>query len=127
MNKKADKRDVVILKKLRVFLYGFFIGIINVLFASGGGLVAVPAIRSLGHDQKTAQASALAVIVPLCAISALMYYQKGYFSPRDALQFIPSGFGGGIVGAKLFKTAPNKILRKIFTFLILYSGIRMIL
>ena len=115
------------LKKWRILLYGFVIGLINILFASGGGLVAVPAIKSLGHEQKTAQASALAVILPLCAISALMYYHKGYFNPMDALIYIPFGLIGSIAGAKLFKKAPNKILRKVFAMLILYSGIKMIL
>ena len=114
------------MKNMKFILYGLATGIVNALFASGGGLIAVPAIRSLGHKQKNAQASALAIILVLSAVSVIVYYSKGYFNPAAAMKYIPFGFVGALLGTGLLKKANDNILRKIFSLFILWAGVRMI-
>ncbi len=114
------------MKQIKNTACGFFIGITNALFASGGGLIAVPVLKSMGQNQKTAQANALAVILPLSFISMIIYYLKDYFNFSQAFKYIPFGFAGALLGTKLLKKIPNKILKKIFSLFILWAGIRMI-
>ncbi len=103
-----------------------FIGIINSLFGAGGGLISVPAMKKAGLSQKSAQATTLAVILPLTVISAIVYYLNNEFSITDALKYIPSGFIGSLVGVRLMEKADNMILRKIFAVFMLWAGIKMI-
>ena len=56
--------------KTKKYLFGFLIGIVNALFGAGGGMIAVPFLRTLGLSQKQAQATAICVILPLTVVSA---------------------------------------------------------
>lgn len=113
-------------KPLRYFL-SFVTGLISSLFGAGGGLVAVPLFKSSGLDQKQAQASAIAVILPLCIINASIYYFLGYFSLDDALGYIPFGIIGTLIGTALMKKLPDKILKKIFAGFMIYTGINILM
>lgn len=115
------------IKKFSNLLSGFSIGIINALFGAGGGMIAVPVIKSKGKSQKEAQACTVAVILPLCILSAIIYYLRGYYNFFEALRYVPFAFIGGITGAVILKKIPDKILKRIFSFFMLYLGIRMLL
>lgn len=110
-----------------LFFSGTVVGIINSLFGAGGGILAVPLLRKSGLAQRKAQASSLAVILPLSAVSALIYLMKGYFTLGEGLPFIPFGLLGGFIGTKLITKIPEKILGTVFYLLLIYSGIRMIM
>ena len=103
------------------------IGLISSLFGAGGGLVAVPLFKRQGMEQKEAQASAIAVILPLCIISAGVYYYFGYFRLSDAIGYIPFGIIGTFMGTALLKKLPDKILKKIFAGFMIYAGINMLM
>ena len=105
---------------------GMVVGVINAVFGAGGGTIAVPFIKSRGKTQKEAQASAIAIILPLCLINVSVYLYKGYFSINEALTFLPFSVIGGFVGSFIMKKISDKALRKAFSLLMLYLGIRMI-
>ncbi len=90
-------------------------------------MVAVPLLKARVKSQKAAQASSIAVILPLCIISAAVYFYRGYYEIGEALRYIPFSFFGGIFGAFILKKIPDKMLKKIFALFMLYSGIRMIM
>ncbi len=113
--------------KLKDLFNGFSIGIVNAIFGAGGGMIAVPVIKSKGKSQKEAQASAVGVILPLCILSAVIYYIRGYYTLSEALKYVPFALVGAIVGTVLLKRIPDRILRKIFSFFMLYLGIRMVI
>lgn len=106
---------------------GLMVGIINALFGAGGGTIVVPFIKSKGKSQKEAQASAIAIILPLSIISVSVYLRNGYFDIKDGLFFLPFSVLGGFAGSLIMKKISDKILRKVFSLLMLYLGIRMIL
>ena len=55
-------------------LAGALAGVANGFFGGGGGSVLVPALTRLcGMEQRRAFATSVAVIAPLCALSAVMY------------------------------------------------------
>lgn len=113
--------------KIKLLLSGVGIGIINSLFGAGGGIIAVPVLRKNGLTQKSAQASAIAVILPLSFISMVMYLLKGYFTFSDGVWFVPFGLIGSVAGTKIMGKISNKMLNLLFSMLLIYSGVRMIL
>ena len=100
---------------------GLTVGIINALFGAGGGTIVVPFIKSRGKS------SAIAIILPLSIISVSVYLRNGYFDIKDGLFFLPFSVLGGFAGSLIMKKISDKILRKVFSLLMLYLGIRMIL
>lgn len=114
------------MKKKLLFTAGILIGIINSLFGAGGGILTVPLLRSSGLSQKSAQASCVAVILPLSAISAAIYLYKGYFSFTQGLYFIPFGIIGALIGSAVMKKISERILHYMFSLLLIYSGLRLI-
>lgn len=103
-------------------------GIINGFFGGGGGMVLVPLLAGkCGLDQRKAFATSVAVIAPLCALSAGIYWFRGSLDLAVALPYVAGGLVGGFVGGKLFKKLSMLWLRRGFALLILYGGIRALL
>ncbi len=123
-----DKAAFLNGKNLKRTLAGALTGIINGLFGGGGGMVAVPLLRGmLGYEDKQAHATAIFVIAPVCAASAIVYIINGYVVP-DVL--IPAAIGtvaGGFVGAFFLEKCPKTLLNFIFIALMFAAGIRMII
>ena len=80
-----------------------------------------------GLDQRRAFATSIAIIAPLCALSASIYYFRGGLDPKAALPYLAGGLVGGLVGGKVFKKLSMVWLRRVFALLILYGGVRALL
>lgn len=119
----SDKK----MSKTKLVMTGSAVGFLNGLFGSGGGIVAVPLLRSGGIDQKSAQACSLAVTLPLSALSAIMYLGTRELPWQDALRLIPAGIPGALVGGFLLKKIPNKPLKRLFGIMMIIAGGRLIL
>jgi uncharacterized membrane protein YfcA len=105
---------------------GFAAGILNGLLGAGGGMVIVPMLEKSGLEPPHAHATSIAVIVPLCMLSAVLYLYGNTLSFNDALPFLPAGFIGAFVGAKLLPHIPGNTLRRIFGAFMLYSSWRLL-
>lgn len=67
-------------------LAGAAAGLTNGFFGGGGGSVLVPMLtRVCGLDQRRAFATSVAVILPLCALSAAVYLLRGGLDLSAAL------------------------------------------
>ena len=58
-------------------------------------------------------------------VTAVIYFINGKLDFDGALQYIPYGLIGAVIGALLLKKIPDKLIRKIFGVLIIASAIRM--
>ncbi len=114
-------------KKLLTLAAGFFIGIVNGMLGAGGGMLAVPALKKLGMDQKEAHRNAVAVILPLAVFSAVLYIIKDKVSLSDSFIFIPGGLIGAVIGTKILKKISPKWLGVIFGGFMVYAGVRLII
>lgn len=114
-------------KLLKNCLFGLFTGLVNGTFGAGGGMVAVPVLKSTGMKQDTAQQNAVAVILPITLLSAGIYLFKGYVKITDALPFIPTGLLGALSGTYLIKKISPLYLKIIFGAFMVYAGIRTVL
>ena len=62
---------------LKKIIIGFFAGIASGLFASGGGMIVVPAlVYLLNVEEAKARATSLFVILPMVITSGIFYYKN---------------------------------------------------
>ena len=88
-------------------------------------MVLVPLLAGkCGLDQRRAFATSVAVIAPLCALSAAVYWLRGQLDFMLALPYLAGGLTGGWVGGKVFKKISMVWLRRGFALLILYGGVK---
>lgn len=112
----------------RYALAGAGAGVINGFFGGGGGMLLVPLLAGwCGLSQRKAFATSVAVIAPLCALSASIYWFRGELDPASALPYLAGGLIGGLVGGKVFHRVSMKWLRRGFALLILYGGVKALL
>ena len=114
------------MQKISYFFLSLLSGLLNGLFASGGGIPAVAALKNKGLSQKSAQATALCVTLILSVASLIYYCSNNYFNLSKALIYIPFGIPGAFVGSMLLKRLPDRLLRKLFALFILWAGARML-
>ena len=114
-------------KLLKPTILGLGVGFINGVFGAGGGMLAVPILKSEGLSQKSAHANAVAVILPITVLSAVLYLVKGSVSLADSLAFIPTGLIGSVIAAFALQKFSNKWLQKIFAVFMIYAGVRLLL
>lgn len=112
---------------LKCGIIGFFTGILNGLFGSGGGTIVVPAMIYYLHvDDHKAHATAIAIILPLTIISSFVYIYNSFVDWDLVLKTSIGGVVGGYIGAKLLRVIPDKYLRKIFGGFMIFASIRMV-
>ncbi len=107
---------------------GLALGGINGLFGGGGGMVAVPILTDiLDYPEKQAHATAILVIAPVCAVSAITYILNGFV---DLSVIIPAAIGnvaGGLLGAKFLGKLNKFWVGVTFTAVMLVAGVRMVI
>ena len=118
-----------ILKNKRIItaLSGLIIGTVNGFMGAGGGMIAVPLLKKCGMEQKQAHTNAVAVILPICLISAGLYLWRGQVSFNDALPFVPSGIIGSLLGTWIIRKISPFWLKKLFGCFVIYAGVRLLL
>ena len=112
--------------KPSMYFYAILTGFINSAVGSGGGMISVPVMKNHGLSQKKAQATTLAVILPLTVISAVVYALNGDYSPVSALKYIPFGMLGAVTGVRITGKIKNKSLKKVFALFMLWAGFQML-
>ncbi len=106
-------------------LAGGAAGLVNGFFGGGGGMVLVPLLTGkCGLDQRRAFATSIAIILPLCALSSVIYLLRGSLDLMAALPYLAGGLAGGFVGGKVFQKLNMDWLRRLFALLILYGGVK---
>lgn len=108
-------------------LAGLFVGFVNGLLGSGGGMVAVPLLECDGLETKKAHAGSIAVILPLSAVSAAFYLWRGDVSFSAVLPYVPGGLIGSFIGTKVITKIPPVMLKRIFGAFAVWAGVRMVL
>ncbi len=106
-------------------LAGGLAGLANGFFGGGGGMLLVPLLtRRCGLDQRRAFATSVAIILPLCVLSSVIYFLRGGLDLSAALPYLAGGLLGGWLGGKLVNRLDMDWLRRAFALLILYGGFK---
>ena len=109
-------------------LLGVCAGLVSGTLGLGSGTVLIPALVLLcGFGQKSAQGTALAVMVPMALLGALRYWKNPEIEMNIAIiAFIVVGaLAGTLAGTELAARLPSHILRKIFAIFLIIVAVRM--
>ena len=116
------------MEKKRPWLAPAVAGVANGFFGGGGGMVLVPLLTGrCGLDQRRAFATSVAIILPLCVLSSVIYFFRGGLDLSAALPYLLGGLAGGWIGGRVFRRLNMDWLRRAFALLILYGGVRSLL
>ncbi|MDD5017205.1 MAG: TSUP family transporter [Eubacteriales bacterium] len=105
---------------------GILSGLIAGFFGSGGGIAVVEGLEQAGLEERRAHATSLAVIFPICAVSAALYVGGGFVPLTETLYLCGGAAIGGLLGAFLLGRIKTRLLNGIFTLLMLTAGIRLL-
>ena len=110
-------------------LIGLLAGTLGGMVGLGGGLIIVPAmIYLMGADQKTAQGTSIAIMLPPIGLfAAINYYKAGYINVKYAAIIAVTFLVGGYFGSKLAIALPEAVVKKVFAGLMIVTAIKMIL
>jgi uncharacterized membrane protein YfcA len=115
-------------KKKKLLIMGATIGFVNGIFGGGGGIIAVSLLTNkLCYPQKQAHATSLLIMLPTSITSALVYIFSGYFPFKSGSIITIGVVLGGVIGAFLLKLVKQKVIKYTFIFLMLISGIKLVL
>ncbi len=81
-------------------------------------------IRWCGLEERKAFATSVAIILPLCMLSAAIYLFRGGVELAPALPYLLGGLAGGLAGGTLFRRLNMTWLRRGFALLLLYGGVK---
>ena len=107
----------------RTHLAGAAAGAVNGLFGGGGGMVFLPMLSGRLEDRKLFP-TCVAVIFPICCVSALVYLLRDGGALWTAVPYLLGGAVGGFLGGRLYRRIPTLWLRRIFGCFLLYGAWR---
>ena len=107
-------------------LGGVAVGFLNGLLGAGGGMLTVPLLEHNGLPPQKSHATSLAIILPLSVLSAGLYWYRGWFSPAEALPYLPGGLLGAAAGAALLPRLNTARVKVVFAALLLWSAARLL-
>lgn len=122
------ERVIFLREKVKYALTGALAGAANGFFGAGGGLFLVPLLtRWCGMEEKRAFATSVAVIFPLCALSAAVYYVRGGLPFAQSVGYLAGGRGRRRARRADFRKAAHALAAAAFALLLLYGGVRAVL
>lgn len=108
-------------------------GAVNGLLGAGGGVIMLYVVKAAlgksGDSEATGKdifATVVAIMLPVSVVSAMTYAVKGNFDFEELKILILPALAGGVIGAYLTDKLPTDVIRMIFAFLVVISGIRMV-
>lgn len=107
---------------------GVCAGLVSGTLGLGAGAVFIPALVLLwGFEQKSAQGTALAVMVPMALLGALRYWKNPEvdMSLTIILLIVLGALVGVLAGTELASQLSSPVLKKIFSIFLVIVAVRM--
>ncbi len=124
-NKQNNKQDTGLFIKL---ITGAIIGFVNGFFGGGGGMLCVPLLcRVIGLEEKKAHATTLLIMLPLSLASLVVYIMGNSMLWIESLKIGVGFVLGGVIGALILKKISNAWLCAIFSLVIIFGGVKLLL
>ena len=112
---------------LKKVLIGIVAGLVNGFFASGGGMILVPAFYYiLKLNEVESRATSVFCILPMVLASSIFYYKGNFMDWRLGILCAIGGIIGGMIGSKLLKKVDEKYLKISFIVFLIYVSYKMI-
>lgn len=125
--RSIGEKERQISEKCVLVCAGIVTGLANGLFGGGGGMLVVPMLAFLaGMPVKKAHATAILIILPVSALSGIIYAAFGNFTLSAGIPVTAGVLAGGVLGALLLKKLPVKWISVIFAAAMLAAGGKML-
>ena len=111
---------------LPLALGGLLAGFANGLLGAGGGIIIIYLLSSLLKDKASSRdifANSLCVMFPISLVSCLVYFLRGGIEVPSLGLFLLPAVVGGAVGGFALSRINTAFLKKIFSLLVIVSGI----
>lgn len=109
-------------------LLGICAGVISGTLGLGSGTIIVPSLVLLcGFMQKSAQGTALAVMVPMALVGAIRYWKNPEIEMNAVIiaLIILGAVAGALAGTELVSKLPSNVLRKVFAIFLVIVAVKM--
>ncbi|MGZ3777735.1 MAG: sulfite exporter TauE/SafE family protein [Mucilaginibacter sp.] len=107
---------------------GLAAGFLGGMIGLGGAIILIPAmVMFLAMDQRTAQGTTIAIMLPpIGFFAAFNYYKAGYVNIKYALVIAVVFMVGGYLGSKVALNVPVTVLKKIFAVVLVLIAAKMV-
>ena len=123
--KREDKKPLFL---LLFCVLSFLAGAVNGFLGTGGGIIFVLMLSIITkNDSKDNFATTLVATLVISLFGIISYEEKEQIDFELLFKIVPLGLIGGALGAFFVDKFKPRILNVIFAFLIIYSGLCMIL
>ncbi len=118
-------------KSAIIILTAFAAGICNGFLGAGGGIIIVSVLLTMFadcfEDKRDIYANAQAVMLPVSAVSFLIYCIMGTVNIENIGAFVLPAVAGGVIGGLMLSRFKSRTVTKIFAIIVIVSGFRMIM
>lgn len=113
---------------LILVLIGLVAGFLGGMIGLGGAVILIPAlVLFLAMDQRLAQGTTIAIMLPPIGLfAAYNYYKAGYVNVRYALIIAAVFMLGGYLGSRVALNVPVALLKKIFAIVLALIAAKMV-
>jgi uncharacterized protein len=111
-----------------LIIIGLVAGFLGGMLGLGGAIILIPAmVLFLAMDQRMAQGTTMAIMLPPIGLfAAYNYYKAGFVNIRYALVIAVVFMIGGYLGSKLALNLPVSVLKKIFAVMLTLIAAKMV-
>ena len=112
---------------LILVIIGLVAGFLSGIMGLGGAIILIPAlIFFLSMDQRMAQGTTIAIMLPPIGLfAAYNYYKAGYVNVRYALIIAVVFMLGGYLGSKMALNIPVNVLKRVFAAVLALIAVKM--
>ncbi len=106
-------------------------GFLNGLLGAGGGILLVYALTAMNPDRtpdgvRDNFAATVAAVLPITLLSAILYARDGRMDFAAVTPLVLPALIGGAAGAFLLDRINTAFLKKLFSLLVIWSGLYML-
>ena len=111
-----------------LIVIGLVAGFLGGMIGLGGAIILIPAmVLFLAMDQRMAQGTTIAIMLPpIGFFAAYNYYKAGFVNVKYALIIAVVFMLGGYLGSKLALNLPLGVLKKIFAVVLALIAAKMV-
>lgn len=112
---------------LILVMIGLVAGFLSGIMGLGGAIILIPAlVLFLAMDQRMAQGTTIAIMLPPIGLfAAFNYYRAGFVNVKYALIIAAVFMVGGYLGSKLALNIPVSVLKRAFAVVLALIAVKM--
>ena len=126
---KIEVEKKAVGRLLLVLAVGALAGFVNGFLGAGAGIVLMYAYGAMNRGEEKQRdnfAMTVATVVPISIVSVAIYASKGAVNEEAAGRFLLPAVIGGLLGGYLTDKLNTKVLRLVFSVIVIVAGVNMI-